>query len=163
MSNPTQTGTNLIAQERHRQIHEEGWTPEHDDCHRYGGLAVTAATLAVDGTDAYVVDPGGRGTPMPSEDEEGDEWGLLAKHGCDGTRPNRIRSLTIAGALIAAEIDRVLREPDTARDGWSHTPDYRPYHEPPASARDGREECTGCLREICVCPPTPDSDGGEDD
>lgn len=98
------TGAELIAAERRRQIEECGWTAEHDDDKRsYGGLAVTAAMLAVDGTDAHVVDPLGRGTPIPLE-QDGDAWGLLRKHGHDG-----LRCLVIAGALIAAEIDRLQR------------------------------------------------------
>jgi len=66
------------------------------------------AALAVHGTDATVCDPLGRGTPNCRAeydgDAEGDARGLIAKHGDDA-----VRSLVIAGALIAAEIDRILR------------------------------------------------------
>jgi hypothetical protein len=31
---------------------------------------------------------------------------LVAKHGYNGTKPDRVRALAIAGALIAAELDR---------------------------------------------------------
>lgn len=55
-------GAAAIVAERIRQREVEGWTPEHDDAHGDGVLAVTAATLAVDGTDARVVDPDGYGT-----------------------------------------------------------------------------------------------------
>jgi hypothetical protein len=88
------SGVELIRNERQRQLLIEHWTPEHDDTHRSGALAKTAAQLAVDGTDAQVVD---------SLDEP-DAWGLVKKH-----RGDRIKQLMIAGALIAAEIDRVKR------------------------------------------------------
>ncbi len=37
------TGVQLIEIERQRQIDEEGWTPEHDDEHEDGELALVAA------------------------------------------------------------------------------------------------------------------------
>lgn len=89
------TGAEMIAAERQRQLDEERWTPEYDDEHDDGSLAVVAAGLAVYGTDATVDDPSVDGP---------DPWRLEAKHGSD-----RIRQLTIAGALIAAEIDRIQR------------------------------------------------------
>jgi hypothetical protein len=95
-------GAELITQERQRQIDAEGYTPEHDDEHTYGTLAVVAATLACDGTDAVVVDQLGRGTAD-------DPWGLLSKHGYQAGG-DEIHSLVIAGALIAAEIDRLQRQ-----------------------------------------------------
>jgi hypothetical protein len=121
-------GCRLIAKERNRQIENEGWTLEHDDEHIYGTLAVVAASLLVNNTDAKVIDPEGRGTT--TEDEDGDCWGLIKKHGDD-----EIKSLVIAGALVAAEIDRRIRlkvfKPDPADDStadevtedclWSHT------------------------------------------
>ena len=88
------TGIGLIAKERSRQTSEEGWTPGHDDTHRYGEIAICAAELAVYGTDACVFNPG----------EDPDRWGLVQKH-----KGDRIRCLEIAGALIAAELDREIR------------------------------------------------------
>lgn len=88
-------GAQLIAAERQRQIEQEGWTPEHDDMHTHATLARVAAELAVDGTDARVEDP----------HHDSDPWGLVTKH-----RTNRRRQLAIAGALIAAEIDRLQRK-----------------------------------------------------
>ena len=86
-------GAALIAEERARQIGAEGWSAEHDDeQHWHGELALRAAELAVIGTGEEVT------TSVR------DEWGLVAKH-----RGERVRQLTIAGALIAAEIDRLLR------------------------------------------------------
>lgn len=83
-------GASLIVAERARQMTKEGWTPEHDDTHQYADLAVNAAILCVHGTDAEVVDH-----------SERPDWNL--------TRHPRIKQLIIAGALIAAEIDRVTR------------------------------------------------------
>ena len=97
-------GIRRIAAERERQMAEEKRTPEHDDRHRSGELAVEAAALAVFSTDAYVVDPDGWHGSMNVHDDEGDCWGLQAKHGKD-----KVRALEIAGALIAAELDRILR------------------------------------------------------
>ncbi|KKL51875.1 hypothetical protein LCGC14_2291090 [marine sediment metagenome] len=91
-------GARRIAAER--KIHEKKWSPEHDDAHPDGSLSVFAAALAVEGTDAHVEDMAGR----IGEGYREDDWGLLAKYGDD-----RIRCLEIAGALIAAEIDRELR------------------------------------------------------
>lgn len=92
------SGVELIAAERRRQVEVEGWTAEHDDEHRWGALTKVAATLAVLHTDAIVTDPVGE------FETGGRTWGLAEKHGRD-----EIRCLTIAGALIAAEIDRLLR------------------------------------------------------
>ena len=84
-------GLSLIAAERARQ--KTKWGPGHDDRHKHAELARAAAMLAVDGTDADVVDR-----------DEFDGWGLVAKHA-----HNRVSQLAIAGALIAAELDRKLR------------------------------------------------------
>ncbi len=89
----------MIAAERQRQRDKEGWSEAHDDNHTDGALVKRAAELAVDGTDARVHDPV----------YEPDPWGLVAKHGYMGTRPDRVRALTIAGALIVAELERVIR------------------------------------------------------
>lgn len=92
------TGIELITAERVRQQAVEGWTPEHDDKHRDGALAIQAAALAIDGTDARI-------THMEMwPTERVDPWKLVEKH-----HGNWIRELVIAGALIAAEIDRQQR------------------------------------------------------
>jgi hypothetical protein len=83
------TGVELITQERQRQIDAEGWTPEHDDHHRDGEL-VAAALVYADRADPPLVE-------WP--------WGELPA----GLGVARIRDLTKAGALIAAEIDRLVR------------------------------------------------------
>jgi hypothetical protein len=99
-------GAALIAAERARQVTEENWTPEHDAHHASGELARAAACYAVPpdcrrtGTrlvDGYG-DRGDRYAPYP----EGWPWHP------DFWKPgDRIRELAKAGALIAAEIDRL--------------------------------------------------------
>ena len=97
-------GIELIAAERIRQVEEKGWTLEHDDGHRHGELAKVAATLAVATTDAVVRDEDGYGS--------GDNpWGLESK------LLDPIRALVVAGALIAAEIDRLQRAPGARQEG----------------------------------------------
>lgn len=94
------TGIELIAEERQRQIKQEGWTPEHDDEQESGELALAAACYAVEGDDAgcFVAEP------VMGEDAWpwSPEWDKRKKH-------DRVRRLAIAGALIAAEIDRLQR------------------------------------------------------
>ena len=85
-------GTAAITLERLRQIGSEGWSADHDDTHNRGDLAIAAASLILHGTDVGL------------DCETPDAWGLVAKHGGD-----TLRCLEIAGALSAAEYDRVLR------------------------------------------------------
>lgn len=85
-------GVERITKERQRQIEEEGWTAAHDNGWKNEELADAAAfyTIPEKYGDLHVFWP----------------WGVAFnkkhKHG-------RIRQLEIAGALIAAEIDRLLR------------------------------------------------------
>jgi len=91
----------LIRAERQRQIDAEGWSAAHDDSHDQGELAEAAAWLA---------------SPARIEHHD-DERALIvvAKKIIrwpwdDGvTQHSRIDVLTKAGALIAAEIDRLQR------------------------------------------------------
>ena len=89
-------GAGRIARERHRHVTQEGYDAAHDDEHTYGTIRVVAAMLACNGTDASVSDPLDR-----------DDWNL-------GRHPLE-RRLEIAGALLAAELDRLAR---AAR--WRH-------------------------------------------
>lgn len=89
------TGIELIAEERQEQIKKHGWNKKHDAAHVHGELCKVAAILAVVGTDAKVV--------SPDEWESGENiWGLEEK-----LKNNPIHRLKVAGALIAAEIDRI--------------------------------------------------------
>jgi len=87
------TGIELIAKERERQITEEGWTPEHDDCfHRKGELAQAGAVYAL--------------PPKYRFYAQAWPWDLRYYK---PVPQDRIRELVKAGALIAAEIDRLQR------------------------------------------------------
>lgn len=101
-------GVELIASERQRQIDSEGWTFAHDDVHKHGLLALGAASYAMpphyrrlrksDATDEMVPDLWPEWWPWKPTPE------------------NRIRELVKAGAMIAAEIDRLQRaHPNEAR------------------------------------------------
>jgi hypothetical protein len=93
------TGIELIAEERQRQIDAESYTPEHDDEHDSGELAGAGACYAL----STVFSENGmirildRFWPWDVQD-----W--------KPTKP--IRDLVKAGALIAAEIDRLQRASD---------------------------------------------------
>lgn len=88
------TGVELIAEERHRQIEKEGWTAKHDKEHYHGELAIAGACYSVYHTDAQVLNHG-----------LDDGWPWDEKWWNPST--NAIENLVKAGALIAAEIDRL--------------------------------------------------------
>ncbi len=109
------SGIEYIAEERQRQVSEEGWTKEHDDKHTDRSLAMAAALYATPerlyrvNVREYVItakDPwpwhdliepprGGHFISIPA-------WDKRIKH-------SEFRRLQIAGALIAAELDRKIR------------------------------------------------------
>lgn len=107
-------GTQLIAQERKRQQRAEGYDWRHDDGHTRGEIALAAAVYA-----------------LPVEYRKRDVWkaklwqllwpaGWRFKGAVDiqsTTQPidTRIRELAKAGALVAAEIDRLQRVRRRAR------------------------------------------------
>jgi len=114
-------GAERIAQERTRQVEEEGWTAEHDETeHEPGDLAAAAAVYAA-GDNIYEENRPER--PSGFEAIEFDPlWPFDAAWFkpsgyernvdalCHDDRLNgRIRDLEKAGALCAAEIDRLLR------------------------------------------------------
>lgn len=92
------TGIEMIAAERSRQTAVEGWTPEHDDMHDRGQLA--------DAARAYVtMTPR---TPDGKSRISGVSWPWSLSW-WKPSPDNRVRELVKAGALIAAEIDRLER------------------------------------------------------
>lgn len=95
-------GLSLIAAERRRQVEAEGWTPEHDAEHDGDELAQAAA--------AYCLGPTSKGYARSCWPWDVSWW----KPG-----PTRIRELEKAGALIAAEIDRLLAAERAAKEGAS--------------------------------------------
>lgn len=104
-------GIERIARERQRQVDEEGFTSDHDDdCHRGGDLALAAICYAAPEPvfikRTHLSRPGILFC---------DPWPWAEQ--CDKRKAAnnglpvgvRIRDLEKAGALIAAEIDRLLR------------------------------------------------------
>lgn len=107
-------GVELIAAERLRQVEEEGWTAEHDAEHSDGALPLAAACYAIPkrvhivrqlnssrGIDENCYSyseskPGPGEIPWPWDAE----WWKPSPD-------DRLRDLVKAGALIAAEIDRI--------------------------------------------------------
>jgi hypothetical protein len=112
------TGAELITAERERQITEEGWTAEHDDEHECGELSLLAALYATPIL-LYIVNV--YEGKITWDDPYGwtgwsKEWDKRKRSIMDNIIPNgvlpnkeRIRNLVKAGALIAAEIDRLQR------------------------------------------------------
>jgi hypothetical protein len=109
------TGAERIAAERERQMKVEGWTPGHDDEHEDGELAAAAVCYTAPrpvferrdyGNEVRFLDP------WPESWDS--EWDKRPRSEATEalrkpTRKERIRMLEKAGALIAAEIDRLLR------------------------------------------------------
>jgi hypothetical protein len=106
-----------IREERCRQMHVEGWTPEHDDTHFAGEMARAAAAYAVrgsvpDGRD-FQCDVHGR-TVHGREKIFRIGWfmphAMLWPWSPERWKPSDPRrNLVKAGALIVAEIERLDR------------------------------------------------------
>lgn len=116
MPKSNMSGVELIAAERLRQIRVEGWTLEHDDKHHSGELADAAACYAV-GCHVFIYTHDGEGQGMGYDAVW--PWGM---NWWKPSENDRIRELTKAGALIAAEIDRLQRKASAAmpNDNLSH-------------------------------------------
>lgn len=99
------SGIELIKQERERQISEEGYDANHDDEHDLGELGLAAALYAL----PYDAQQGGQ--PLITQDDF-INLHIVLETGCEfyvKPEPNKLRRMVKAGALIAAEIDRLLR------------------------------------------------------
>lgn len=95
-------GVELIAAERERQIDEEGWTVDHDDDHVRDQMALAAMCYACpDGLDLRSPGNPWKGNPPIGWPWDARWW--------KPSPDDRIRELVKAGALIAAEIDRLQR------------------------------------------------------
>ncbi len=102
-------GAQRIADERSRQVSAEGYDAKHDDEHDAGELALAAICYAAAGVErVFVRRDFARGVSYV------DPWpwgnGDARPFGKAPTRAESIRMLEKAGALIAAEIDRLLRK-----------------------------------------------------
>jgi hypothetical protein len=99
-SNRNASAIHLIADERARQVSDEGWSPEHDDTHRRGELARAAACYAVQAEEQARGFPVLKGI-MPKRWPWQYEWWKPSA--------DPLRNLVKAGALIVAEIERLQR------------------------------------------------------
>lgn len=101
------SGTFLIENERKRQIEREGWSPEHDDQHKDQELVKAALCYAgfVESGES-AVEPGDHfRTVPPAWPWDRGDW-----------KPkDKLTDLVRAGALISAEVDRLIR----LIPGWS--------------------------------------------
>ena len=100
---PEETGVALITAERARQITEEKWSPNHDDTSHADGsltLAAVSYTLSSQRDKDFRIEGLSVGQLIERFWPMDVEW---FKPG------DPIRDLTKAGALIAAEIDRLQR------------------------------------------------------
>ena len=98
------TAIELIAAERERQVAVEGWTPEHDDKHGRGELLSAAQSYAFAVPKAIAIQ---RELIAMDGIESGPMWPWEPSWWKPSLDP--IRNLVKAGALIAAEIDRLQR------------------------------------------------------
>lgn len=103
-----ETGAELIAAERQRQVAAESWMPEHDDNYTNNELALAAYAYCLPEDERPgVTDSCGKFTPA------GWPWG---QSWWKPSPNDRIRELVKAGALIAAEIDRLQRASTKNKD-----------------------------------------------
>lgn len=93
------TGIELIAAERKRQVRVEGWTAEHDDAYTDRQELILAAM-------GYLKAAGDVQWGNELDDEPTD-WPWDKRWWKPST--DSMRNLEKAGALIAAEIDRIQR------------------------------------------------------
>lgn len=95
------SGIEAIAAERRRQIEDEGWTAEHDDAHSLGEISGAAACYALSAC---------RPTAQTMKEEINSTIRVIWPWDATWWKPKDRRSdLVRAGALIAAEIDRLDR------------------------------------------------------
>ena len=107
------TGIELIAAERQEQIEKHGRSLEHDDQHDEGNL-IRAAVICASYSVLYEKFIYANGIRF--DKVEMDHWELPVVYEGNVLQPNhlcsnkkRIHQLKVAGALIAAEIDRIQR------------------------------------------------------
>ena len=101
-------GAELILQERIRQIFKKNYDAAHDDERADGSLLHAALLILCDETGHALagVDPPDPNGPWPD---------ALLLHVSEKYAENPVKRFTIAGALIAAEIDRLQREEERSR------------------------------------------------
>jgi len=111
------TGIELIAQERRSQVLDHGYTDVHDDQYAKGLLAFGGAAYA---TYAALQMPSHRANVTPV-DPINDLWPFAISSFKPGD--DELKNLAKAGAMIAAEMDKIIRErkasaeADAVKDG----------------------------------------------
>ena len=95
--NERSNGAGLIASERFRQVTVKGFTPKHDAEHDDHSLLIAAACYLTEAASPRHME----WPKVPAEWPWGREWW--------NPSADPIRNLVKAGALIAAEIDRLQR------------------------------------------------------
>lgn len=104
------TGVELIAEERKRQIDIERWTAQHDDGHTLAQIALAGLSYVSVAASQVRLGEGCLIHKLPVYWPWDDMWWKPSN--------DPVRNLTKAGALIAAEIDRLQRKQQTTK---SHT------------------------------------------
>lgn len=100
------TGMELIAAERERQVTAEGWTPEHDSTHERGELTEAACCYAQAAVGLVLGECIENIRQVLESDHTQAMWWPWDE---EWWKPSDdpVRNLVKAGALIAAEIDRI--------------------------------------------------------
>lgn len=100
------SGAELIERERRRQTDAEGYSYRHDDGHAHGELVLAAVQYALPESKRVLIGPSS-GLPDAFDNIPVDwPW---ENEAWKPTPDDRVRELVKAGALIAAEIDRLTR------------------------------------------------------
>ena len=129
-------GTKLIEAERERQIAEEGYDSDHDADHDGGELSDAAACYACA---ASAMIRGASAEELCEPIIDGYDWMLMWPFDAEWFKlkpDDPIRNLVKAGALLAAEIDRLQRQLGTRNFG---------------------DLCTKCGCGPCICPRRAES------
>lgn len=103
------TGIELITKERTRQINEEGYTLALDSLYKPGELTSAAICYAIVGGSSPRIRESVNVQASMGLKPNGWPWSVESwKPGQDHSVNSRVRELTKAGALLDAEIDRLL-------------------------------------------------------
>jgi len=122
------SGVELISRERARQMSEEGWTPTHDDTHRNFELSKAGACYASAAMALSKFHRTFKAEELHPPMFDYLSWPWETKWWRPVDDP--IRNLVKAGALIAAEIDRLNRAK------------RKPDNDPSSATRPaGRNDC----------------------
>lgn len=144
LDNTSPAGIDLIAAERRRQIDTKGFDAAHDDEHVRHELALAAVCYAAPEriyieaapptTGRHFLDPWPINWDPHWDNRPRSRWTGHLVGADDIDLPTRIRCLTKAGALLAAEIDRLQRRRrDQVNDGADDGASTR--HYPPLEDR----------------------------